>query len=136
MIDINKTYRTRDGREVRIYATDGGGRNPIHGSIKDEDGWIFQVWPKSGRYINEDEDYRIDLIEVRPRHKRTVWLNVYGNVCALISGEGVVHGEYGIVEHVPDDEPPVVGHRQQDVGLRGVGLQHIHLVLPHKKNQL
>ena len=48
----------------------------------------------------------------------------------------VVHGEYGIVEHVPDDEPPVVGHRQQDVGLRGVGLQHIHLVLPHNKNQL
>ena len=26
-----------------------------------------------------------------------VWLNVWGNVCALISGEGVVHGEYGDV---------------------------------------
>src|ERR1700755_2019811 len=24
-----------------------------------------------------------------------VWLDVWGNVCALISGEGVVHGEYG-----------------------------------------
>jgi hypothetical protein len=24
-----------------------------------------------------------------------VWLDVYGNVCALISGAGVVHGEYG-----------------------------------------
>lgn len=24
-----------------------------------------------------------------------VWLNVYGQVCALISGEGVVHGQYG-----------------------------------------
>jgi hypothetical protein len=24
-----------------------------------------------------------------------VWLNVYGNVCALISGVGLVHGEYG-----------------------------------------
>src|SRR6185503_12453767 len=24
-----------------------------------------------------------------------VWLNVWGNVCALISGVGVVHGEYG-----------------------------------------
>ena len=24
MIDINKKYRTRVGREVRIYATDGG----------------------------------------------------------------------------------------------------------------
>jgi len=81
MIDKSKTYRTRDGREVRIYATDGGGRNPIHGSVKDEDGWIFQVWPKSGRYFEDDadEDYRIDLIEVPPRHKRVVWLNVYGS---------------------------------------------------------
>ena len=78
MIDKNKIYKTRDGRKVRIYATDGGGRNPIHGSVKDEDGWIFQVWPKSGRYFEDgDEDYRIDLIEVRPRHKRTVWVNVY-----------------------------------------------------------
>ena len=85
MIDINKKYRTRDGREVRIYATDGGGRNPVHGSIKEEDGWIFQVWPKSGRYFeDDDEGYRIDLIEVCPRHKRTVWLHVWngGTVCA------------------------------------------------------
>ena len=79
MIDINKKYRTRDGHEVRIYATDGGGKNPVHGSIKQEDGWILQVWPKSGRYFeDDDEGYRIDLIEVRPRHKRTVWLNIYG----------------------------------------------------------
>ena len=84
MIDINKKYRTRDGREVRIYATDGSGRNPIHGSVKDEDGWIFQVWPKSGRYFeDDDENYRIDLIEVRPRHKRTVWVNVYGDTCRM-----------------------------------------------------
>ena len=80
MIDINKKYQTRDGREVRIYATDGGGKNPVHGSIKQEDGWILQVWPKSGRYFeDDDEGYRIDLIEVRPRHKRTVWLNMYGS---------------------------------------------------------
>ena len=86
MININKKYRTRDGREVRIYATDGGGRNPVHGSIKEEDGWIFQVWPKSGRYFeDDDEDYRIDLIEVRPRHKRTVWLNMYSE--GFISSE-------------------------------------------------
>jgi hypothetical protein len=24
-----------------------------------------------------------------------IWLDVWGSVCALISGEGVVHGEYG-----------------------------------------
>ena len=84
MIDINKKYQTRDGREVRIYATDGGSRNPVHGSIKEEDGWILQVWPKSGRY-DDDEDYRIDLIEVRPRHKRTVWMNMYSE--GFISSE-------------------------------------------------
>ena len=78
MIDINKKYQTRDGREVRIYATDGGSRNPVHGSIKEEDGWILQVWPKSGRY-DDDEDYRIDLIEVRPRHTLPLWLNIYSD---------------------------------------------------------
>jgi hypothetical protein len=35
MIDINKKYRTRDGREVRIYATDGDGDPLTHGAIKD-----------------------------------------------------------------------------------------------------
>ena len=30
MIDKNKQYRTRDGREVRIYATDGYGHYPVH----------------------------------------------------------------------------------------------------------
>ena len=80
MIDKNKVYKTRDGREVRIYATDGGGKNPVHGSIKQEDGWILQVWPKSGRYFeDDDEGYRIDLIEVCPRHKRTVWLHVWND---------------------------------------------------------
>ena len=29
------------------------------------------------------------------QNMQEVWLNVYGSVCALISGEGVVHGEYG-----------------------------------------
>ena len=90
MIDINKKYRTRDGREVRIYATDGGGKNPVHGSIKQEDGWILQVWPKSGRYFeDDDEGYRIDLIEVRPRHKRTVWVTVYPMNRYYISDENI-----------------------------------------------
>ena len=90
MIDKDRTYRTRDGREVRIYATDGGGRNPVHGSIKEEDGWIFQVWPKSGRYFeDDDEDYRIDLIEVRPRHKRTVWVTIYPMNRYHISDENI-----------------------------------------------
>jgi hypothetical protein len=32
-IELGKTYRTRDGREVKIYAVDGGGEFPIHGGV-------------------------------------------------------------------------------------------------------
>lgn len=83
MIDINKKYRTRDGREVRIYATDGGAGASIHGAIKTETGWLTTAWGVRGNYwCNEDHDH--DLIEFRPRHKRTVWLHVFknGSVCA------------------------------------------------------
>lgn len=76
MIDINKKYRTRDGREVRIYATDGWSASPVHGAIKVEGEWRFSCWSARGIH-HTDRAY--DLIEVRPCHKRTVWLNVYSN---------------------------------------------------------
>ena len=45
MIDITKKYRTRDGREVRIYATDGADPYPVHGAIKNSDGeWCGSAW--------------------------------------------------------------------------------------------
>lgn len=73
MIDPKKKYKTRDGREVRIYAVDGGGHQPIHGAIRDGDAWISTSWLQGGvgaLHINS-------LIEVRPRIKREVWVNVY-----------------------------------------------------------
>jgi hypothetical protein len=74
MIDKNKTYKTRDGREVRIYATDGRGIYPVHGAVKVEDGWIPYTWQEIGV---EGVNNARDLIEIRPRHKRTVWMNAY-----------------------------------------------------------
>ena len=80
MIDINKTYRTRDGREVRIYATDGGGPQPVHGAVSGLNFWSTASWSKNGSYkLAYGQEHDNDLIEVRPRHKRTVWLNVYGS---------------------------------------------------------
>ena len=76
MIDKNKTYRTRDGREVRIYATDGYPSLTVHGAIKLEDCWEIVAWRSDGRlggYAESDSD----LIEVKPRIKREVWMNVY-----------------------------------------------------------
>jgi len=78
MIDKNKVYKTRDGREVRIYATDGGGYWPIHGAIQLScSGWMPASWDNDGNAFNLGA--RDGLIEVRPRHKRTVWVNVYGD---------------------------------------------------------
>lgn len=91
MIDINKQYRTRDGREVRIYAMDGGDLfedRTIHGAVKSRDWWVFVVWnATTGRcFASVKEETAMDLIEVRPRHKRTVWLHVFrnGTICGPI----------------------------------------------------
>ena len=80
MIDINKKYRTRDGREVRIYATDGEHGELVHGAAKHkENGWQSWIWFADGNFLDGEEN-RLDLIEVRPRHKRTVWINMYETV--------------------------------------------------------
>ena len=83
MIDINKNYRTRDGREVRIYATEGNELKRVHGAFKHTYSgcWASCDWESSGSHWR---DTLLDLIEVRPRHKRTVWLHVWygGTVCA------------------------------------------------------
>jgi len=77
MIDINKKYRTRDGREVRIYAVDGGGGCPVQGTIFSKElGWLLATWSMDGCALN-DIDHPADLVEVKPRIKRTVWLAVY-----------------------------------------------------------
>ena len=77
-IEMGKQYRTRDGREVRIYAVDGGeGHTDIHGAIKRcNDEWCAQTWWENGK-ASLHRDYPEDLIEVKRRIKRDVWLNVY-----------------------------------------------------------
>jgi len=86
MISMDKKYRTRDGRLVRIYALDGGGLHPVHGSIKTSDGWRFCTWPSDGN-IGYDENCG-DLIEVKPRIKRTVWLHLYKNKTTALCFDG------------------------------------------------
>ena len=76
MIDKSKQYRTRDGREVRIYATDGKGpASVVHGAVNSGDGWLGYSWYADGMYRHGQDG--ADLIEVKPRIKRDVWLNVY-----------------------------------------------------------
>jgi len=74
MISMDKKYRTRDGREVRIYAVDGDGSHPVHGAIKINTGWRSCTWEQEGFHL-VDEGY-CDLIEVKPRIQRTDCIEV------------------------------------------------------------
>ena len=75
MISMDKKYRTRDGREVRIYAVDGGGVHCVHGAVKNPEGWAMCSWMQGGSEMPLEGS--CDLIEVKPRIKRTMWLNLY-----------------------------------------------------------
>jgi hypothetical protein len=52
--------RTRDGRKVPIYATDGAGDQPVHGAL---DGEVDQ-WSEDGRWFLEGDEaeYGADLV--------------------------------------------------------------------------
>lgn len=75
MISKDKQYRTRNGREVRIYATDHEGGYSVQGAYKSEaGGWWSHSWIINGKDPCDDD---FDLIEVKPRIKREFWVNVY-----------------------------------------------------------
>jgi|TARA_R110002051_G_C8515681_1_gene467103 hypothetical protein len=62
MIQLDKKYTTRDGREVRIHAIDGPDEEyPVISSIKNDDVWIVCRYEKDGtNYLYRDAE----LIEV------------------------------------------------------------------------
>ena len=71
-IDINKKYRTRDGREVIIHATDGPRFGlPVVASLATEDGWLPYQWPNDGRHPHGQTTD--DLIEVREPREWTMY---------------------------------------------------------------
>jgi hypothetical protein len=73
MISMDKEYKTREGLEVRIYATDGAGTHPVQGAVENKDGWYLAQWTQSGKYVGECDSCN-DLIEVKPRMKFERWV--------------------------------------------------------------
>ena len=76
MIDKDKQYTTRDGREVRIYATDGCGEYPVHGALKSSNGWVSATWGSHGHVVKPCRESPDDLIEVKRRMKIERWITV------------------------------------------------------------
>ncbi len=65
-IELNKKYRTISGSIVRIYAVDGGGDYPVHGSVMCENSDIFRIecWTSYGSYNLNNDDDALNLEEV------------------------------------------------------------------------
>ncbi len=70
-----ETYQTRDGRDARIYATDGEESSPIHGAIKLMAGlgWMPFEWKADGRASRMPEKNR-DLLPPKRQAWVAVWL--------------------------------------------------------------
>jgi hypothetical protein len=72
---IGESYKTRDGRDVRIYAVDGGSPKPIHGSYWDSDTqlWVMASWDSHGKYDITSEDPGIlDLVSLTSQRTNTL----------------------------------------------------------------
>lgn len=87
LISMDKKYKTRDGCAVRIFSLDCGGNFPVAGAILGREGvWLVERWTMDGHYISQPRQNCNDLIEVKEKHKRKIFLNIYDTeVCAHIS---------------------------------------------------
>ncbi|NCA72846.1 MAG: hypothetical protein EOM91_22890 [Sphingobacteriia bacterium] len=65
MIDMSKTYRTFDGRPVRILCTDRECEQPIVGLAKTPRGEILMTWWPEGKFLAGGTS-AVDLVEVSP----------------------------------------------------------------------
>ncbi len=96
MIDKTKTYRTRNGMDARVYSTDGAPPFCVHGAMYIGDAWVICSWDGDGHLNdgnNRPRDLVGDLIEVKPRIKRTVWVNVFGD-------SATVHASYEVAKSI------------------------------------
>lgn len=67
-IDINKSYRTRDGRKVRILDTGlANAKYPVAALVTDRNGnKTVSVYTNRGLYYFDEAEDPLDLIEVKP----------------------------------------------------------------------
>lgn len=80
-ISMDKKYRTRDGRDVRLLCVDGPLENPICGLVSGGD--FPMCWRPDGSYISRE--HPLDLIEYHEPDIRTIWVNVYeGKTSAFV----------------------------------------------------
>ena len=73
-IEVGKSYKTRGGKEVRVYAIDGSGSRSIHGAILRSPGqWLSALWCEGGSfYENGTDDWDIVITPLKYEGEATV----------------------------------------------------------------
>lgn len=89
-LDFTKPLQTRDGREVRIYSTDGMEPYPIHGALLSELGWVVHTWASSGVAVLGNSGGSVDLVQVPVKHTFVKWVAFWENGEATIYSENPV----------------------------------------------
>ena len=77
MIEMGKEYKTRDGREVVILATNGRGLYSVVGQVSDGDDWAHENWTADGASFEDRRCSPGNLIEIKPVRLFERWVNVH-----------------------------------------------------------
>lgn len=75
-VDWPHGHKTRRGLPARIIATDLAGFYPIVAAVKNGPLETAYSYTAAGRYLVNNKDYRLDLINAEPESKEG-WLNIY-----------------------------------------------------------
>jgi len=76
--EVGKTYTTRSGKDVVIYAIHPNQYYAIHGAIYVDDEWDAETWKLDGCYDPISPKSYFDLMPPEPTTNEG-WVNVYGN---------------------------------------------------------
>lgn len=80
-IEAGKQYVTRDGKRVRIYATDGRGALPVHGAVFNEGWWCATEWYADGRYVSNvrlpEYESAMDLVAEYDWRQEIPWDHIH-----------------------------------------------------------
>lgn len=107
--EAGKEYTTRGGLKARVYAVDGGGRYPAHGSVWGEGSWFVMSWTADGKHRDDRASDPFDLMPPKLTKTKYMFLyadgkagmsdypSLYRSGCEVVSTAVVelVEGEFG-----------------------------------------
>ena len=80
MIDLTKPVQTRDGREARVFFTEGGGSFPVLGAFNNGTGiWNLGRWSMDGISAMPTLSADLNLVNIPPKMiKRRLYVTTWG----------------------------------------------------------